>query len=104
MKRTKYRLALFIATAALLRAECDCTHYPWKPESCYDTCSRKVLMGATRTQLKDAVGLSVSTVDDVIRGRSENFENLTAEERSEIRERLANLSEAAVQQLRSALQ
>ena len=103
MKAIQYRLVLMLLTAVLARAACDCTHYPWRPSSCYDECSRKVLMRASRPQLTSVVGLSDATADDVIAGRSQDFANLTDAERSEIRDRLQHLSTESVEQLKAIL-
>lgn len=66
MKYAILSLALASVGAAPLRAACDCTHVPIRPEACVIPCQNALLMKLSKEDLTGKLKLSESTADAVI--------------------------------------
>lgn len=63
--RLQLTLVLLILSISSFAQTCDCTVYPFKPESCYKTCTGRLLKGSSPVELALILGLSESTVNAV---------------------------------------
>jgi hypothetical protein len=54
------------AQALLFGANCDCTHFPYKPESCEKTCSTALLQYASVMDLTNKIGLDATTANAIV--------------------------------------
>ena len=60
--------------------ECDCDHFPWKPDKCVETCGAKVLSSASIAEIGEFLGLGTEVALQIVALRdqqpSETFTSL----------------------------
>jgi len=92
---------LFLLGAAAPRtwaAACDCTHFPYNPESCEKKCSGVVLNNASPKDLVGLLGLKKTTTDSIVTFRKSHpltsIDDLKIEpsKKSEIEDQFRNLN------------
>lgn len=55
-----------LAPVLLLGEDCDCTHFPYTPESCEKSCSAALLQRAGKADLMNKIGLDENTASAIV--------------------------------------
>jgi hypothetical protein len=109
MKNAILCLAIASVIVAPLRAACDCTHVPIRPEACVIPCQNALLMKLSKEDLTGKLKLSQSTADAVIDKRENGAapsvrtmkDSMTNSEYSELLKKLDALKPADFKELAS---
>ena len=98
------RLAVLFGAAVYqtFAGDCDCNHFPYKPQSCVKTCGGFVLNKATPKDLTTVLGLSKDTTDSIVKLRKDHslsIDELDSSTKREVIESFGSLSIAKGEKL-----